>query len=215
MAVGCALSGCWNMCFRAILSLLLWVPLWVLVWISWFQVPYQEMNKAEVWTLSTAKAQVSHVFRWLCLLLDTDWGHGGPAWFLTSGYFFFFRFPFVVGRLRECWRSFKGPVQASSSWYIASRPHLLLSGDHQHSGHRAHKTSEPGPAILLLSLLPPGCFIASSCLTHLHIPTTKLLLCPPSSFLFRAYFYLPIYSCYFIFGHTGSSLLVNSRLAFP
>ena len=129
--------------------------------------------------------------------------------------FFFFRFPFGVGRLRECWLSFKGPVQASSSLYIASRPHLLLSGDHQHSGHRAHKTSEPGPAILLLSLLPPGCFIASSCLTHLHIPTTKLLLCPPSSFLFRAYFYLPIYSCYFIFGHTGSSLLVNSRLAFP
>ena len=128
---------------------------------------------------------------------------------------FFFRFPFGVGRLRECWLSFKGPVQASSSLYIASRPHLLLSGDHQHSGHRAHKTSEPGPAILLLSLLPPGCFIASSCLTHLHIPTTKLLLCPPSSFLFRAYFYLPIYSCYFIFGHTGSSLLVNSRLAFP
>ena len=100
-AVLCALCGCWNMCFRAILSLLLWVPLWVLVWISWFQVPYQEMNKAKVWTLSTAKAQVSHVFKWLCLLLDTGWGHGGPAWFLTTGYFFF-RFPFGVGRFRGC-----------------------------------------------------------------------------------------------------------------
>ena len=123
-------------------------------------------------------------------------------------------FPFGVGRFRGCWLSFRGPVQASSSLYVASRPHLLLAGDHQHSGHRAHKTSEPGPAILLLCL-PPGCFTASSCLTHLHIPATKLPLWPPSSFLSRAYFYLPIYSYYFIFGHTGSSLLVNSRLAFP
>ena len=78
-------------------SLLLWVPLWVLLWISGFRVPYQEMNKAEAWTLSMAKAQVSHVFSWLFLLLDTGWGCGRPAWSLTPGYFF--PFPFWDGQI--------------------------------------------------------------------------------------------------------------------